>query len=115
MQEPVAMVEALSAPAGAALSSLFVVCIVAAVVPIASRLLPDRPPQVVLLLLGGIIVGPSVLHLAKPEPIALLSDLGLGFLFLLAGYEIEPGILGGSRGRRATASWVSSLAIATVA
>jgi Kef-type K+ transport system membrane component KefB len=96
-----------------ALTSLFVVCIVAAIVPILSQLLPDKPPQVVLLLLGGIIVGPSVLNLAKPEPIELLSDLGLGFLFLLAGYEIDPAVLGGALGKRAIGSWVGSLIIAT--
>jgi Kef-type K+ transport system membrane component KefB len=62
-----------------ALTSLFVVCIVAAIVPILSQLLPDKPPQVVLPLLGGIIVGPSVLNLARPGPVELLSDLGAGF------------------------------------
>ncbi len=109
-----ALAEAAS-PTRVALTSLFVVCIVAAVVPIVSQLLPDRPPQVVLLLLGGIIVGPSVLNLAKPAPIELLSQLGLGFLFLLAGYEIEPGVLAGAMGRRAIGSWLGSLAIAIVA
>jgi Kef-type K+ transport system membrane component KefB len=104
-----------ASPTRVALTSLFVVCIVAAIVPILSQLLPDKPPQVVLLLLGGIIIGPSVLNLAKPEPIELLSDLGLGFLFLLAGYEIEPGVLAGALGRRAIGSWVGSLAVATVA
>jgi Kef-type K+ transport system membrane component KefB len=44
-----------------------------------------------------------------------LSELGLGFLFLLAGYEIEPGVLAGSLGRKAIGSWIGSLAIATVA
>src|SRR5690606_40199472 len=60
--------------------------------PLVSGLMPvrSRVPQVVVLLLGGIVIGPSMLHLASPDDVALLSDLGMGFLFLLAGYELEP-------------------------
>jgi Kef-type K+ transport system membrane component KefB len=94
------------------LSALFVVCLIAAIVPILTHLLPDRPPQVVLLLLGGIVVGPYVLDLVDPSKIQLLADLGLGFLFLLAGYEIEPRVLRGALGRRALACWVISLVAA---
>jgi Kef-type K+ transport system membrane component KefB len=105
---------ALAAPSSThhALVALFIVCIVTAVVPLITQLLPDRPPQVVLLLAGGIIIGPSVLGLAHPADIQLLSDLGLGFLFLLAGYEIEPAALRGAIGKRALGSWVVSLALA---
>ena len=42
-----------------------------------------RLPQVALLLIGGVIIGPELLGLADPEAISLLSELGLGFLFLL--------------------------------
>ena len=94
------------------LSTLFAVCVVTAIVPLLAYLLPDRPPQVVLLLLGGIVIGPSALDVAHPDQIELLSDLGLGFLFLFAGYEIEPRILGSSLGRRSIASWITSLGIA---
>ncbi|MGX7678909.1 cation:proton antiporter [Jatrophihabitans sp. DSM 45814] len=98
-----------------ALSALFVVCLVAAIVPIVSHLLPDRPPQVVLLLLGGILIGPSVFDLAKPADIQLIADLGLGFLFLLAGYEVEATSLRGTIGRRAIGGWLASLGLATIA
>jgi Kef-type K+ transport system membrane component KefB len=94
---------------------LLVVALVTAVVPILSQLLPDRPPQVVLLLAAGIIVGPSVLDLANPQSLSLFSDLGLGYLFLLAGYEIEPRILRSGIGQRAVCSWVVSLLLATAA
>lgn len=41
--------------------SLLLVMTVAALAPIASRLVPGRPPQVLFLILGGIVIGPSVL------------------------------------------------------
>ncbi len=102
-------------PSTAALNSLLVVALVTAIVPILSHVLPDRPPQVVLLLLGGILVGPSVFDLADPKQLSLFSTLGLGFLFLLAGYEIEPRILGSRVGRRAVWSWAASLLLAVAA
>jgi Kef-type K+ transport system membrane component KefB len=43
----------------------------------------------VVLIVGGIIIGPQVMHLAEPKSIELLSNVGLGFIFLLAGYELE--------------------------
>jgi Kef-type K+ transport system membrane component KefB len=94
------------------LSTLFAVCVVTAIVPLLSYLLPDRPPQVVLLLLGGIVIGPSGLNVAHPDQIELLSNLGLGFLFLFAGYEIEPRILRSSWGQRSIYAWITSLGIA---
>jgi Kef-type K+ transport system membrane component KefB len=72
-----------------ALQSLFVVALVAALAPLVVGLIPRlRVPQVVVLIVGGVIVGPQLLGLAQPESIVLLSHVGLGFLFLLAGYEL---------------------------
>jgi Kef-type K+ transport system membrane component KefB len=72
-----------------ALQSLFVVALVAALAPLIVGLVPRlRVPQVVVLIVGGVIVGPQVLSLAEPDSIELLSNVGLGFLFLLAGYEL---------------------------
>ncbi len=42
----------------------------------------------------------------------MLSQLGLGMLFLLAGYELDPKLLSGRPGRVAQASWLVSLLIA---
>jgi Kef-type K+ transport system membrane component KefB len=68
-----------------ALVSLFVAAVVAALAPLVVGLIPRlRIPQVVVLIVGGVIVGPQVLDLAQPESIVLLSHVGLGFLFLLA-------------------------------
>ena len=73
-----------------ALVSLFVVALVAALAPFIGALVPRlRVPQVVVLIVGGIIIGPQVMHLAEPKSIELPSNVGLGFIFLLAGYELE--------------------------
>ena len=95
------------------LLSLFFVILVAATVPLlADASTKVRLPQVALLLIGGVIIGPELLGLADPEAISLLSELGLGFLFLLAGYEIEPTLLRHHATRRATWAWVTAAAIA---
>jgi Kef-type K+ transport system membrane component KefB len=46
-----------------------------------------RIPQVVVLLLGGVLIGPHVLGLAETSAIRLLANIGLGFLFLLEVQE----------------------------
>jgi Kef-type K+ transport system membrane component KefB len=47
-------------------------------------------PEVVLLLVAGVLTGPNVLGLASSdEAIELLHELGPGMLFLLAGCEVE--------------------------
>ena len=48
------------------------------------------------------------------DAINLLSDLGLAFLFLLAGYEISPKSLTGTEGKRGAATWAVTFAIAFV-
>ena len=87
--------------------SLYAVAMVAAAAPVITAILP-RPsvPQVVFLILGGVLIGPEVLGLADPVSIEALAQLGLGFLFLLAGYELDesllkqvPGRLRSGRGR----------------
>ena len=68
------------------LNDLVAVALVAALTPLVVALLPGpKIPQVVVFLLGGVLIGPHVLGLAETENIQLLSDVGLGFLFLLAG------------------------------
>src|SRR4051812_40228649 len=89
-----------------ALESLFVVALVAAIAPLIVGLLPRaRVPQVVVLIIGGVVVGPQVLDLADPQSIELLSNVGLGFLFLLAGYELELGLFRQRAGKLAIVAW----------
>jgi Kef-type K+ transport system membrane component KefB len=96
-----------------ALQSLFVVAMVAAFAPLVVGLLRRlHVPQVVVLILGGVLVGPQLLDLAQPESIELLSNVGLGFLFLLAGYELELGLFRQRAGKLAIVGWVASAAFA---
>ncbi|NYJ05771.1 cation:proton antiporter [Petropleomorpha daqingensis] len=94
-------------------ASLVAVAVVALAAPILVGLVPRLPvPQVVLLLVGGILIGPQVLGLSSPEDVQVLADVGLGFVFLLAGYEIDLRWFGQDAGRRAVVAWFVSLALA---
>ena len=99
-----------------ALVTLLMVMIVAALAPIVSRVVPGRPPQVLFLILGGIVIGPHVMGSAETADVRLLADLGLGFIFLLAGYELDPKMLRERAGGQAVVAWVISagLAVAVV-
>jgi Kef-type K+ transport system membrane component KefB len=95
------------------IDTLVAVTAVALVAPIVVGLLPRLPvPQVVLLLAGGVLIGPQVLDLGAPGDVQVLADVGLGFVFLLAGYEIDLRLFGEDAGRRAVAAWFVSLALA---
>ncbi len=98
------------------LGTLLLVTLVAALAPLVVAVLPGpRVPQVVILIFAGILIGPHVLGLAEPASIRLLSNVGLGFLFLLAGYELDPRLLREQAGKLAIAGWVLSAVIAVVA
>jgi Kef-type K+ transport system membrane component KefB len=96
------------------IESLFWISLVAVVAPLVAGAVPRRlVPEVVLLLVLGVVIGPFGAGLAEPdEAIDLLSDLGLAMLFLHAGFDIDPAELTGSAGRRAMWTWVVSLAVA---
>jgi Kef-type K+ transport system membrane component KefB len=94
------------------LNDLLAVAVVAALTPLLVAILPGpKIPQVVVFLIGGVLIGPHVLGLAETGNIQLLSDVGLGFLFLLAGYELDPHLLRERPGRLAISGWVMSVAI----
>jgi Kef-type K+ transport system membrane component KefB len=95
------------------LEDLVVVALVAALAPLIVAALPGpRIPQVVIFLFGGILIGPHVLGLAESSNLTLLSNIGLGFLFLLAGYELEPALLRERPGRLAMLGWLISAVLA---
>ncbi|TNC30493.1 cation:proton antiporter [Mumia zhuanghuii] len=96
------------------MESLFWITLVAACAPLIAAAVPRRlVPEVVLLLAGGMLIGPYGLDLAAIDtPIDLLHELGLGMLFLLAGYEIEVSELRGMGGRRALGTWLVCLVLA---
>lgn len=98
------------------LVSLALISLVSVACPIIAGLIPGKPiPETVLLLLAGALLGPHGLGaIQSTDAINLLSDLGLAFLFLLAGYEISPKNLTGTEGKRGAATWAVTFAIAFV-
>jgi Kef-type K+ transport system membrane component KefB len=98
---------------GTGLTTLLMVSLVSAVAPFVSALLVRiRLPQVVVLIVGGVIIGPQVADWADPASIELLSNVGLGFLFLLAGYELELELFRERVGRLAIMAWFVTAGIA---
>lgn len=96
------------------LVSLAIIAFIAFICPIICKLIPNKAvPETVLLLGAGALCGPHVLNVVQvTDATSLLSDLGLAFLFLLAGYEISPKNLTGSEGKRGAATWAVTFAIA---
>ena len=95
-------------------TSLLLIVAVAFVAPLISWTIPKRlVPEVVLLILGGMLIGPHGLGLAVDDSsIELLRELGVAFLFLMAGYEIDINELRGAGGRHAAVAWLLSLGLA---
>lgn len=98
--------------------SFLVVLLVAAIAPIVAGLATKRLPSVVLPvvvveLMLGVAVGPDVLNIAHVDDVlAAFSQLGLGFLFFFAGYEIRIGQIKGEPLKLAGKGWFVSLALA---
>jgi Kef-type K+ transport system membrane component KefB len=97
-------------------ADLLIVTAVAFAAPLLLGLAPAlRLPSVVLELVAGIVIGPSVLGWVEiDEPIRVLSLIGLAFLLFLAGLEIEFDRLRGKRLQLVGISFVVSFGIAVV-
>src|SRR3954463_2996495 len=68
-------------------------------------------PLVVFEIVLGLLIGPSVLGWVRETPeLDALANFGLAFLFFMAGNEIDFAAIGGRRLRRASLTWVLSLA-----
>jgi Kef-type K+ transport system membrane component KefB len=93
---------------------LLLVVGIAFAAPLVLGLVPAlRLPSVVVEIVAGIVVGPSVLGwITVDEPIEVLSLVGLAFLLFLAGLEIEFEHLRGRVLRLAFGGWVVSFALA---
>jgi Kef-type K+ transport system membrane component KefB len=94
------------------LRSLVVILAVAVAAPLIADRLRQRVvlPTVVLELVLGVIVGPTVLHWVKDDSaIAGLANLGLALLMFLAGYEIDFQRVRGAPLTLAVQSWLMSV------
>ena len=96
------------------LVSLAVIALVALICPIVAKLIPGKLiPETVFLLVAGALLGPYMAGFIQiTDSVGLLSDLGLAFLFLLAGYEINPKELTGHQGKRGLIVWIITFALA---
>src|SRR5580704_7517877 len=72
-------------------NSVLIIAGISVLVPVVLGLLPRLPvPGAVLMVVAGVVVGPSVLGWARVDaPVEVLSTLGLGMLLFLAGLEID--------------------------
>jgi Kef-type K+ transport system membrane component KefB len=97
----------------ATLTTLLAVAVVAVAAPLVVAVLPGpRIPQVVVLLAGGMLIGPQAIDVGSVENVRILADVGLGFLFLLAGYEVDLRLFGRDAGRRAVVAWMVTAVLA---
>src|SRR5215208_1156846 len=96
--------------------SLLIVVAVAFAAPFLLGLRPSlRLPSVVLEIIAGVIVGPSVLGLAEvDEAIEVIALVGLAFVLFLAGLEIEFDKLRGSVLRLTALGFALSFVIALI-
>jgi Kef-type K+ transport system membrane component KefB len=96
-------------------TSFLLVLVVAAAAPLLSDFASRAVlvPVVVLEIVLGAVIGPDVLDLAQRDDVLdVLSQLGLGFLFFFAGYEIQFDKIRGSPLRLAVFGWLITLALA---
>jgi Kef-type K+ transport system membrane component KefB len=97
-------------------SGLLIVVAVAFAVPLLLGFFPGlRLPSVVLEIVAGIVIGPSVLGIVDvDQTISVISVIGLAFLLFLAGLEIDFDRLRGRVLRLTLLGFVLSFAIALV-
>lgn len=81
--------------------SLAIIALVAFASPFIASAIPGKPvPETVFLLVLGAVLGPHMLGVIHVDAeVSLVSELGLAFLFLLAGFEIDPKSITGVEGR----------------
>src|SRR5688500_3665020 len=93
--------------------NLLIVLAVAFAAPFALGLVPSlRLPAVLLEIVAGIVLGPSVLGLVEvDEAVEVIAIIGLGFVLFLAGLEIEFDKLRGRALRMALGGFAASFAI----
>ena len=96
--------------------NLLVVAAVAVAAPLFVRLVPAvRTPAVVVEIVAGIVLGPSVLGWVEVDlPVQILALVGLAFLLFLAGLEIDVAGLRGRVLRVASLGFAATVALGVV-
>jgi Kef-type K+ transport system membrane component KefB len=99
-----------------AFDNLLIVVAVAFAAPLVLGFFPSvKLPSVVLEIVAGIVIGPSVLGIVElDESVEVIAVIGLAFLLLLAGLEIEFDKLRGQVLRLTLIGFVVSFAIAVL-
>ncbi|WP_029088335.1 cation:proton antiporter [Brevibacterium album] len=98
------------------LLSVWWIVLAASAAPVCALIVRRHVPDVVWLLAFGVLVGPHALGLAEQtEAVAFLRELGMGFLFLLAGFEVSTADMRGRQGRHAALTWVICALLGTAA
>src|SRR6266704_3392170 len=94
--------------------NLLIVAVIAFVAPLILGLLPIRGlPNVVLEIVAGIVLGPSVLGWVRIDlPLQILSLIGLAFLLFLSGLEVDLSRLKGRPSLIASAGFLFSFGLA---
>jgi Kef-type K+ transport system membrane component KefB len=99
----------------AAVPTLVLIALAAVLSPLVAEFLRRfiAVPEVVLQIIFGILLGPSVLNLAHSNQIVTaLSDLGLTYLMFLAGTEVDVAIFRKGHAGLAVGSWMASVLLA---
>lgn len=101
-----------------ALPTLLLIALAAVVAPLLAelsrRVVPV--PEVVIQILLGVVIGPSVLALTRSSSVVTaLSDLGLTYLMFLAGLELDVTRMREGHLPRAVTTWLASLVLALAA
>jgi Kef-type K+ transport system membrane component KefB len=89
--------------------------LVAALAHFVASVVPGRAiPEVVFLVFAGALLGPYGVDVIRSSggALSLISELGMAFLFLQAGYEIRPAELVGPMGKHASICWGASMVAA---
>jgi len=96
------------------LKNLFLIIAAIVIAPLITSTIPKiKIPVVVIEIVLGILIGPQVLGWAHTDVFLKgLSELGLAFLFFLAGFEIDYDRIKGNPLKLAIYSWILSISIA---
>jgi Kef-type K+ transport system membrane component KefB len=88
------------------LLSVWWIALAAGLAPVLALITRRHVPDVVWLLAFGALIGPHVLGLAdQTEAVEFLRELGMGFLFLLAGFEVNIKDMRDRQGKHAALTW----------